>query len=78
MEKLNKIHWCEYLKKYKYSQKRGNQVVNENWNEFNKIQQKHRGSYLGSEKRQQPGMNDPEYNSAEDTDKSVGATGRDI
>ncbi|MFD0829900.1 hypothetical protein ACT8ZR_30440 [Neobacillus sp. M.A.Huq-85] len=53
-------------------------MVNENWNEFNKIQQKHRGSYLGSEKRQQPGMNDPEYNSAEDTDKSVGATGRDI
>ncbi|MED3563042.1 MULTISPECIES: hypothetical protein [Bacillus] len=53
-------------------------MVNENWNEFNKIQQKHQASYLGSEKRRKPGLNDPEYNNQDNTDKSVGATGRDI
>jgi hypothetical protein len=52
-------------------------LVNENWDEFNKIQQKHRASYLGNEK-QKPGLNDPEYNNQDNTDKSPGATGRTI
>jgi hypothetical protein len=51
-------------------------MVNENWDEFNEIQQKHRSSYLGSDKKPKPGLNDAEYNNQDNTDKSVGATGR--
>ena len=53
-------------------------MVNENFNKFNKVQHQHQGEYLGSDKKQQPGLNDPEYNNQEDTDKAVGVTGRKL
>jgi hypothetical protein len=52
-------------------------MVNENFNKFKKEQQQHQGVYLGGDK-QPPGKNDPEYNNQENTDKAVGATGRNI
>jgi hypothetical protein len=52
-------------------------MVNENFDKFKKVQQEHKGIYLGGN-QQQPGQNDPEYNNQEITDKSVGATGRKI
>lgn len=52
-------------------------MVNENFDKFKKVQQEHKGIYLGKT-QQQPGLNDPEYNNQEITDKSVGATGRTI
>ncbi|WP_342432811.1 hypothetical protein [Neobacillus sp. FSL H8-0543] len=51
-------------------------MVNQNFDKFNKIQQAHQGKYLGSDRKQAPGINDAEYNNQEDTDISVGATGR--
>ncbi|MEH7010319.1 hypothetical protein V7087_05785 [Neobacillus niacini] len=50
-------------------------MVNEDFNKFKKEQQNHQGVYLGGA-NQQHGMNDPEYNNQDNTDKSVGATGR--
>jgi hypothetical protein len=52
-------------------------MVNENFNKFRKEQQDHQGVYLGGT-NQQRGKNDPEYNNQENTDKSVGATGRKV
>lgn len=53
-------------------------MVNENFDKFNKIQQKHQSDYVGSDGDQTPGKNDPKYNNQSDTDKSVGATGRKV
>jgi hypothetical protein len=52
-------------------------MVNENFNKFKKEQQEHQGVYLGGA-NQQHGVNDPEYNDQDNTDKSTGATGRTI
>jgi hypothetical protein len=52
-------------------------MVNENFNKFRKEQQEHQSVYLGGA-NQQRGKNDPEYNNQENTDKSVGATGRSV
>jgi hypothetical protein len=52
-------------------------MVNENFDKFNKVQQNHQGEYLGTDRRQQRGLNDEEYNNQEITDKAIGATGRD-
>ena len=51
-------------------------MVNENFDEFNKVQLKHQGEYLGSDRKQPPGINDEKYNNQEITDKAIGATGR--
>ena len=53
-------------------------MVNENFRKFRSVQQKHEGEYLGSDREQKPGLNDPEYNNQDNTDKSPGATGRDL
>lgn len=53
-------------------------MVNENFDKFAKTQQAHQGEYLGSAKNQKPGLNDAEYNNQDNTDKSVGATGRNL
>lgn len=52
-------------------------MVNENFDKFNKVQLGHQGEYLGSDRRQQRGINDPDYNNQEITDKAIGATGKD-
>jgi len=52
-------------------------MVNENLNQFQKVQKQHQGIYLG-EGKQPPGINDEDYNNQENTDKSVGATGRNV
>jgi hypothetical protein len=69
-----------YLKndKVKRREKRRFSVVNENFDQFRKVELKHQGKYLGSDKNQQPGLNDREYNNQSNTDKSPGATGRDL
>jgi hypothetical protein len=53
-------------------------VVNENFDTFSKEQKEHQAVYLGGNKAQKQGLNDPEYNNQDNTDKSPGATGRDI
>lgn len=53
-------------------------MVNENFERFNKVQQKHESAYLGSDRKQPPGLNDADYNNQDNTDKSVGATGRKL
>ncbi|WP_442595813.1 hypothetical protein [Neobacillus sp. D3-1R] len=50
-------------------------MVNENFDKFSEVQKKHQGVYIGG-KDQPPGLNDEEYNNQDNTDKSVGATGR--
>lgn len=55
----------------------GIKMVNENFNKFRKEQQEHQSVYLGGA-NQQRGKNDPEYNNQDNTDKSVGATGRSV
>ena len=52
-------------------------MVNPNFKKFKKVQQEHKSVYLGGE-NQQHGLNDHDYNNQENTDKSVGATGRTI
>jgi hypothetical protein len=55
------------------------QMVNENFEKFREVQKKHQGVYIGgATNAQTPGLNDENYNNQEDTDKSVGATGRKI
>lgn len=51
-------------------------MVNENFEKFIKVQEKHHGKYLGTDDKGQSGMNDPEYNNQKITDKAIGATGR--
>lgn len=54
-------------------------MVNLNFKKFNEVQQKHKGTYIGSNQEQNnPTVNDPEYNNHSDTDISVGATGREV
>ena len=53
-------------------------MVNLNHDKFREVQKEHQGKYLGSDKNQQPGLNDPEYNNQSNTDKAPGATGRDL
>jgi hypothetical protein len=57
--------------------KGGNSMVNEDFKKFNKVQQQHQGEYLGTDQKQKPGINDREYNNQDNTDISVGATGRE-
>jgi len=57
----------------------GNLMVNENFDRFKKEQQKHKSTYLGSEAdANRPGSSNPNYNGRGNTDKNVGATGRNI
>ncbi|WP_284036238.1 hypothetical protein [Neobacillus sp. 114] len=53
-------------------------MVNEDFDKFKKAQEKHQGEYLGSDRRQMPGLNDEDYNNQSITDKSPGATGRNV
>lgn len=53
-------------------------MVNLNFDKFRKVQMEHKGVYLGSDKNQQPGLNDEDYNNQSDTDKSVSATERKL
>jgi hypothetical protein len=54
-------------------------MVNENFEKFREVQKKHQGVYIGGTTNSQtPGLNDENYNNQEDTDKSVGATGRNL
>lgn len=52
-------------------------MVNENFSQFRRAQKKHEGKYLGGT-NQKRGLNDEEYNNQKDTDKSPGATGRNL
>ncbi len=58
--------------------KRGNKMVNLNFDKFRKTQMKHKGVYLGSDKNQQSGLNDEDYNNQSNTDNDIGATGKKI
>ncbi|MGJ7921523.1 hypothetical protein [Neobacillus sp. LXY-4] len=52
-------------------------MVNENFNKFNEIQKKHQSAYISNEKvDNKGGFNSSDYNSQENTDKAIGATGR--
>lgn len=53
-------------------------MVNENFDRFRKAQKDHKGIYLGGTQEEKPGLNDEQYNNQSITDKSPGATGRDI
>ncbi|WP_462411152.1 hypothetical protein [Neobacillus sp. Marseille-QA0830] len=53
-------------------------MVNENFDKFRKVQQKHESAYLGTDHEQKRGVNDRDYNNQSNTDKSIGATGRDL
>ncbi|MEH7119847.1 hypothetical protein V7128_20860 [Neobacillus vireti] len=53
-------------------------MVNENFDKFRKVQREHQGKYIGSDQNGQPGLNDRDYNNQSNTDKSPGATGRDL
>jgi hypothetical protein len=73
--RLNKICLGAYLKRR--NKKRGDYVVNLDFEKFTKAQQAHQSKYLGGKNNQKPGLNDPEYNNQENTDKSPGAAGRE-
>ncbi|MFZ7944049.1 hypothetical protein [Bacillus sp. S3] len=53
-------------------------MVNYNFEKFRQEQREHKAEYIGSDKNKRPGLNDPEYNNQDNTDKSPGATGREI
>jgi hypothetical protein len=55
-------------------------MVNENFNKFREEQKKHPAVYIGGTNStlQSPGLNDENYNNQEDTDKSIGTTGRNL
>jgi hypothetical protein len=65
-----------YVNRYRAILEKRDQMVNENFDKFNKVQHQHQGEYLGSNQKQPAGINDSEYNNQDNTDKSVGATGR--
>lgn len=50
-------------------------MINEDFDQFKKAQQKHLPDYLGSGREQKTGLGDSDYNNQDDTDKAVGATG---
>ncbi|WP_423335899.1 hypothetical protein [Neobacillus sp. 19] len=54
------------------------EMVNYNFEKFRQEQREHKAEYIGSDKNKRPGLNDPEYNNQDNTDKSPGATGREI
>lgn len=52
-------------------------MVNLNFNKFKQEQNDHKPAYLSNDKSENQGdFNKNDYNSQEDTDKSVGAAGR--
>ncbi|WP_187373124.1 hypothetical protein [Bacillus rubiinfantis] len=51
-------------------------MVNENFEKFRSVQRKHEGEYLGTDRKQPPGINDRGYNNQSNSDKSPGATGK--
>ncbi|MHC0038412.1 hypothetical protein [Pseudoneobacillus sp. C159] len=55
-------------------------MVNPNFKKFREVQEKHKGVYIGGKngEKQTPGLNDDNYNNPSNTDKSVGATGRNV
>lgn len=53
-------------------------MVNLNFDKFNEVQKKHQSQYLGSTKKKNDGFNTDDYNTQDNTDKSIGAAGRDI
>jgi hypothetical protein len=53
-------------------------MVNENFDKFRKVQKQHEGEYLGTDREQRAGRNDRQYNNQSITDKSPGATGREV
>jgi hypothetical protein len=55
-------------------------MVNENFNKFREEQKKHQAVYIGGKNntQQSPGLNDENFNNQDDTDQSIGATGRNI
>lgn len=53
-------------------------MVNQDFNKFSKLQQEHKSAYLGSDRPHKQQANDKGYNNNSDTDKSPGATGRDL
>jgi hypothetical protein len=55
-------------------------MVNENFEKFREVQKKHQGVYIGGSNKdpQAPGINDDDYNNQDNTDKSVGAAGRNL
>jgi hypothetical protein len=53
-------------------------MVNQDFEKFKKLQQEHKGQYVGSDTTQEQASNDPSFNNNEDTDMAPGLTGRDI
>ncbi|MEK5523042.1 MULTISPECIES: hypothetical protein [Heyndrickxia] len=53
-------------------------MVNQNFEKFHKLQEKHKSSYLGKDTDQKQLNPDPEYNNQSNTDKAIGATGREL
>ncbi|MBM7660930.1 hypothetical protein JOC85_001702 [Bacillus mesophilus] len=53
-------------------------MVNQDFEKFNKNQQAHKSTYVGSDRPHEQTSNDPNYNNNEETDKSPGLTGRDL
>ena len=53
-------------------------MVNENFESFRKEQRKHKPAYLGSDRNQPPGLKDADNNNQDNTDQSIGATGRKV
>lgn len=54
-------------------------MVNEDKDKFRQVQNEHLGKYIGGSNKEKPGrLNRDDYNTQENTDKSVGATGRDL
>ena len=52
--------------------KRGRLWLNENFEKFNKVQLSIKGNISDLIGKQPPGINDPEYNNQENTDKAIG------
>lgn len=53
-------------------------MVDQDFDKFRNVQKKHRPTYLGvTNDEKKAAINDPEYNNQEDTDKSIGAIGRE-
>lgn len=54
-------------------------MVNENFKKFSKAQEQHQSAYVSNNTADNSGsFNKSDYNSQENTDKSIGATGRKI
>ncbi|MGE8205778.1 hypothetical protein ACQKP0_14575 [Heyndrickxia sp. NPDC080065] len=53
-------------------------MVNQDFEKFHQLQEKHKSSYLGKKSDQKQLNSDPDYNNQSDTDKVIGATGREV